>query len=144
MSLSEDAINISNQLEDLKLQNNRIEKNFPVKTKNISKLINNIQTDIVISSFSNQIFITISQNQKFNTWIQGYKQESTFSDEPCYTVETLLGNNQDQLLMIYARQLIENIGQSSNKTLLLSISIQDKSKDTFKIIMQTLFENKVW
>ncbi|KAM9955234.1 hypothetical protein ACTFIW_000734 [Dictyostelium discoideum] len=123
---------------------NSIEKNHPVKSKVLSKKINNVDTDIAISSFADAIFITISQNQKFNTWIRASKSDGILLDEPSYQIDTLLGNNQDVLFSIYARQLIENIGETSNKSLMLSISITDKSKDTFKQILSTIFENKVW
>ncbi|KAM9991742.1 hypothetical protein ACTFIZ_005131 [Dictyostelium cf. discoideum] len=134
---SYDAINNDN----LK---NSIEKNHPVKSKVLSKKINNVDTDIAISSFADAIFITISQNQKFNTWIRASKSDGILLDEPSYQIDTLLGNNQDVLFSIYARQLIENIGETSNKALMLSISITDKSKDTFKQILSTIFENKIW
>ncbi|EGC29855.1 hypothetical protein DICPUDRAFT_158520 [Dictyostelium purpureum] len=127
--------------DDLK---SNIEKNHPVKSKTVSKKINNIDTDIAISVFADTVFITISQNQKFNTWIKAYKSEGVLLDEPSYQVDVLLGSNQDTLLGIYARQLIENIGLSSRRQLLLSISITDKSKDSFKQILQTIFDNKIW
>ncbi|KAM9986411.1 hypothetical protein ACTFIY_010841 [Dictyostelium cf. discoideum] len=134
---SYDAINNDN----LK---NSIEKNHPIKSKVLSKKIKNVDTDIAISSFADAIFITISQNQKFNTWIRASKSDGILLDEPSYQIDTLLGNNQDVLFSIYARQLIENIGETSNKSLMLSISITDKTKDTFKQILSTIFENKIW
>ncbi|KAN0025686.1 hypothetical protein ACTFIU_010280 [Dictyostelium citrinum] len=121
-----------------------IEKNHPVKSKVLSKKINNIDTDIAISSFADAIFITISQNQKFNIWIRASKSDGILLNEPSYQIDTLLGSSQDVLFGIYARHLIESIGQTSNKTLMLSISITDKSKNTFKQIISTILDNKLW
>ncbi|KAK5576624.1 hypothetical protein RB653_007768 [Dictyostelium firmibasis] len=123
---------------------NSIEKSHPIKSKVISKKINNVDTDIAMSCFADTIFLTISQNQKFNTWIRASKSDGILLDEPSYQIDTLLGNNQDVLFSIYARQLIENIGETSNKSLMLSISVTDKSKDTFKQILSIIFENKIW
>eukprot|EP01132_Coremiostelium_polycephalum_P006148 gene6148-7658_t len=97
--------------------NNNIQQHHPIKTKS---------------------------NQKFGTWIKANKVEGTLSGEPCFNVETILGGNQDPLLFIYARQIIENIGETSNKSLLLSISVTDKSKSTFKSILETIFSIKLW
>ncbi|KAN0055692.1 hypothetical protein ACTA71_011575 [Dictyostelium dimigraforme] len=127
--------------ENLKIS---IEKNHPVKSKVLSKKINNVDTDIAMSSFADAIFITISQNQKFNTWIRASKSDGILLDEPSYQIDTLLGNNQDVIFGIYARQLIENIGETSNKSLMLSISVTDKSKNTFKQILATIYDNKIW
>ncbi|KAK5576647.1 hypothetical protein RB653_007791 [Dictyostelium firmibasis] len=76
--------------------------------------------------------------------IRASKSDGILLDEPSYQIDTLLGNNQDVLFSIYARQLIENIGETSNKSLMLSISVTDKSKDTFKQILSIIFENKIW
>ncbi|EGG23055.1 proteasome assembly chaperone 3 [Cavenderia fasciculata] len=118
---------------------------FPVKTKQLSVKINNVHTDISMSVFAGTVFITIAQTQRFSTWIKAIKQSEGFeSDEPCYHIESLLGGNQDQLVSIYARQLIENISQRSPNSLLLSISLTDKSKEAFKAILDVIFENRIW
>lgn len=42
---------------------------FPIKTKQISVKIKNIKTEIVLNSFTDYIFIIISQTNKFGTWV---------------------------------------------------------------------------
>ena len=58
-------------------------------------------------------------------------------------VETMMGKRDDPLLNIYARQIIERISLSSDKPLLLAISIKDECRDTetFQIILNKLYEN---
>ncbi|KAF2068509.1 hypothetical protein CYY_010163 [Polysphondylium violaceum] len=116
----------------------------PIKNVLFSLNINETKTDICLSSFSNMIFITISQNQKFNTWIKASQADGVILDEPCFNIDTLLGNNNEKLYTIYARQLIENISASSKKQLLLSISVTDKSKETFRAILSAIDQNKIW
>ncbi|EFA80956.1 proteasome assembly chaperone 3 [Heterostelium album PN500] len=136
-------------MSSLLIEENRVAVQLPtevpVKTRQLSVLIDDVHTDIVLSSFQNLIFVSISQTNKFSTWIKACKQMDGFAaEEACFEVVTLLGSNQDTLLTIYARQLIENISLSSNKDLLLSIALSNKSKETFKAILTLIFGHKVW
>ena len=51
-------------------------------------------------------------------------------------MNVLLGRRDDPLLVIYARQMIEAIGKSSSRPLLLSISLKERDPETFEKIME--------
>lgn len=68
----------------------------------------------------------------------------TISGEPNYTINTLIGKRDDPVLTIYARQVIELIGNTSSKPILLAVALVDDSKETLKAILEILAKNKVW
>eukprot|EP00026_Physarum_polycephalum_P022918 Phypoly_transcript_27432.p1 GENE.Phypoly_transcript_27432~~Phypoly_transcript_27432.p1 ORF type:complete len:136 (-),score=21.49 Phypoly_transcript_27432:3-410(-) len=119
---------------------------FPLQTRQIATTINNNHTEIVITPFSDHIFIIITQTQKIGTMFQAFKVsgDMTISGEPNYTISTLIGKRDDPVLTTYARQLIELVGNTSSKPILLGIALLDESKETFRTIMDIIEKNKMW
>lgn len=68
----------------------------------------------------------------------------TISGEPNYTISTLIGKRDSEILNVYARQIIELVGSASSKPVLLGIALVDESKSTFRTIMDILEKNKMW
>lgn len=68
----------------------------------------------------------------------------TISGDPNYSITTLIGKRDNAILNIYARQIIELVGTSSSKPVLLAVALVDESKSALKTILEILEKNKVW
>eukprot|EP01111_Echinosteliopsis_oligospora_P003667 TRINITY_DN15760_c0_g1_i1.p1 TRINITY_DN15760_c0_g1~~TRINITY_DN15760_c0_g1_i1.p1 ORF type:complete len:150 (+),score=16.58 TRINITY_DN15760_c0_g1_i1:18-467(+) len=132
-------------LEDT-LANSNDSKTFPLRTQHVALKVNDVHTEFIITPFSDHLFIAITQTEKLGTLFQAYKTsgEMTASGEPNYSVTTLLGKRDDDILNIYARQIIELVGEKTSKPLILALALQDSSKPTFRAIMEILSSNSVY
>jgi proteasome assembly chaperone 3 len=92
--------------------------------------------------YSDKVFIIISQIEKFGTFIQATADSSSYSTKKLYVLKTLMGKRDDDLLNMYARQLIEQVNTISEKPLLLAIALHDSGRDqeTFAIVLQTTMD----
>jgi len=68
-----------------------------------------------------------------------------------YEVSTILGKRNDAVLEALAMQLIQLIGETSNKPLMLSISLKPTANpngsiypDIFRAILKLVLENRIW
>lgn len=68
----------------------------------------------------------------------------TISGDPNYSISTLIGKRDNTILNIYARQIIELVGKTSSKPILLAVALVDESKTTFKTVMEIMENNKMW
>jgi hypothetical protein len=105
------------------------------------KLQDNI-TDILVTLFSDRIQVLISQKEgKIGTFLSCTHEFSQIDNSHTYHVETLLGNREDTLGNVYARQITERIvkmGDGVNcPPLLLGITLQTEksSHKEFQLIV---------
>eukprot|EP01137_Pigoraptor_chileana_P013317 Opistho-2@66682 len=120
---------------------------FPVNTVQFAAVVDGTHTDFVISSFSNRIFVAITQYEKLGTLIHASKDVKVdLETPPSYTVRTLLGKRDEPLLLVYARQLIEIISSATDKPLLLSIALKPETVTPAQMqaVLGLLKQNKVW
>lgn len=114
----------------------------------ISKDGKEIKTDIVCTTYSDRVFVIITQIKKFGTIISAWAENKDNQvNEKSYHSQTLLGKRDDPLLAVYARQVCESIvSTGSEKPLLLAISIRDDGRDVaiFKAVMEAIDEIKTW
>lgn len=90
----------------------------------------------------------------------------TVSGEPNYSIHTLIGKRDSPLLTVYVRQLIELVGTTSSKPIVVSLALindgddsgnnndddatnnnnnnNNSNKSTFQAIMEIIHKNKVW
>ena len=66
-----------------------------------------------------------------------------------YAVNTILGMRNDEVLEALALQLMQLIGETSNKPLLLSIALKPTearsiSPKVFRAILKLVLENRIW
>jgi len=68
------------------------------------------------------------------------------ASDKIYEVQSLLGKRDDVLLNVYARQIIERISATSDKPLLLALSLKPEGRDaeTFRDVLNKLFEIATW
>lgn len=95
--------------------------------------------------YSDRVFVVITQLSKFGTIMKAWaepKSEGGF----VFQVSTIMGKRDDPLLHIYARQILERLSTSSDKPLLLSLSLKPDCRDaeTFQEILNQLFQNNAW
>ena len=105
------------------------------------KLQDNI-TDILVTLFSDRIQILVSQKEgKIGTLLSCTHEFSQIDNSHTYHIETLLGNREDTLSNVYARQITERIvkiGDGVNcPPILLGITLQNvkSSHEEFQLIV---------
>eukprot|EP01112_Ceratiomyxa_fruticulosa_P007464 TRINITY_DN1940_c0_g1_i3.p1 TRINITY_DN1940_c0_g1~~TRINITY_DN1940_c0_g1_i3.p1 ORF type:complete len:150 (-),score=25.44 TRINITY_DN1940_c0_g1_i3:148-597(-) len=128
-------------------------KHHPVQSKLVAAKINGIHTEIVLNVYSDQIFVIITQNQKLGTLICANKVDGdlTPSGTPNYSMYTVLGKRDDTISEIYARQLVQFVGNTDkgSRPLLLAISLlpqkdENEWKSTFNAVMNLIADNRNW
>ncbi len=100
---------------------------------------------VCLIDYSDRVFVVITQINKFGTLINGWA-ESKSDGGKLYQVNTLMGRRDDPLLSIYARQILEKLSATSDKPLLLAISLspEGRSTETFQAVLNKLYENNTW
>lgn len=79
------------------------------------------------------------------------KKDVTLEDNAAYDVQTVLGKRNDPVLEALAMQLIQLIGETSSKPLMLSISLKPTSRpngsispEVFRAILKLVIDNRIW
>jgi len=103
-----------------------------------SFLIEKIQTDIIVQIFADRIVVFLSQLEgKIGTYLSTTIEESIIDGSTTFHISSLLGNRDDPLHNVYARQLAERIwkynksvngGLSSCPPILLGIALPKSGK----------------
>jgi proteasome assembly chaperone 3 len=91
------------------------------------------------------VFVVISQINKFGSMLKAWSEPKSEGGK-IYQVSNLMGKRDDPLLHIYARQIIERLTQTTEKELLLAISLKPECRDTeaFQMILNELFQHNAW
>ncbi len=104
-----------------------------------------IDDSFVNAEYSDRVFVVITQINKFGTMLSAWAEAKSDGGK-LYQVSTLMGKRDDPLLNIYARQIIERMAVSTDKPLLLSISLHPdgRSAAIFQSVLNRLFEINTW
>ena len=119
------------------------EKGFPLQNKIQVTSELGIVTDIVCTIYSDQYFVVISQNGKFGTMIKATAEyHNDNSAGVTFETTVLLGQREDTLAHLYARQIIEKLSTKSDKPVIVSISLipEGRTMETVKDVMSALFK----
>lgn len=107
-----------------------------------SKTLQDNITDILVTLFSDRIQILVSQKEgKIGTLLSCTHEFSQIDNSHTYHVETLLGNREDTLSNVYARQITERIVQIGDGVhcppVLLGITLKNvkSSHEEFQLIV---------
>eukprot|EP01095_Lingulamoeba_sp_RSL-Kostka_P017065 TRINITY_DN865_c1_g1_i2.p1 TRINITY_DN865_c1_g1~~TRINITY_DN865_c1_g1_i2.p1 ORF type:complete len:147 (-),score=35.21 TRINITY_DN865_c1_g1_i2:172-612(-) len=108
--------------------NENINKNIgshPVKVKQTNIIINEVTTDIVISYFTDKIFVVISQNKKLGTMVEAKTERAISGKETSFNINVILGKREDMRVNLTARRLIEKLSvlNGSNDSPANSVSL---------------------
>jgi hypothetical protein len=106
-----------------------------------TRTIQDPETELLVSTFADRIQILISQKSgKVGTMLSCSHEFSHIDNSHTYHIETLLGDRNDALNSVYARQIMERLvklGDGINcPPLLLGITLNGKSsQEDFKLIV---------
>eukprot|EP01087_Luapelamoeba_hula_P017879 TRINITY_DN5684_c0_g1_i1.p1 TRINITY_DN5684_c0_g1~~TRINITY_DN5684_c0_g1_i1.p1 ORF type:complete len:167 (+),score=44.90 TRINITY_DN5684_c0_g1_i1:23-502(+) len=110
----------------------------------IAAVINGHHTELVITPYSNVVFIIVTQLGKIGTLMQVNTDIAGVEagGDAHYSVNTLLGKRDDPVLTLYAQQLAAVVNTTSvTRSLLLGISIKDNSLPTLNEVVKLVKAN---
>eukprot|EP00808_Paulinella_micropora_P010397 g56923.t1 len=105
----------------------------PFETKQFAFELEGVKTEVVMTPFSDKIFIVITQDKKLGTMVLARSEDvlGGLTTDTTYSVQTLLGRRDDQGTLLLARQLIEDIAKSgARQSLLLALNLRKPAKAT--------------
>lgn len=113
---------------------------FP-PSKKIDFEVNGINTEILLQSYDDRVFILISQINKIGNLLNAWGEPKSDGNY-LYFVQNLIGRRDDPLLNIYARQLVERLFPLTKKPLVLGITLKEeaRSKEFFEAIINKVLE----
>eukprot|EP00038_Savillea_parva_P003405 m.125422 g.125422 ORF g.125422 m.125422 type:complete len:150 (-) comp11165_c0_seq3:2619-3068(-) len=117
-------------------------KKHPVTSKQCCVDLEGHVTDIVVSTYTNCIFIVATQYKKMGTmlWV-AQDEQGAQSALPTYTVKHLFGTKDDILLDVCGRQLIEIVAARTGgppRPLLVSLALKSPSKQTVRGVVDAV------
>ncbi|XP_021837914.1 uncharacterized protein [Spinacia oleracea] len=90
------------------------------------------------------IKVIVTQLGSMGTLLQARKEEGV-SVHPTFNVSVIFGKRDEPMLLVCARQLIENISAAgSSRSLVLSLGLKDHSMGTVKAVVFAVIENRMW
>eukprot|EP00611_Tribonema_gayanum_P022234 TRINITY_DN4421_c0_g1_i1.p1 TRINITY_DN4421_c0_g1~~TRINITY_DN4421_c0_g1_i1.p1 ORF type:complete len:116 (-),score=18.68 TRINITY_DN4421_c0_g1_i1:17-364(-) len=89
--------------------------------------LHGITTEIVVQSFSDRTMVNVTQLEKMGTMLLVTSEASGMGGRS-FNVKTLLGRRDDPLLVVYARQLAEQM--RLDHPLLLAIALKEEGRDS--------------
>mmetsp|Transcript_57483 Transcript_57483/g.132008 ORF Transcript_57483/g.132008 Transcript_57483/m.132008 type:complete len:130 (-) Transcript_57483:401-790(-) len=115
-----------------------------IRTRSAQATVCGVETNMLVTAYSNRFFVHISQNENFGTLIHSWRDNPVEGACSSFSTRVLLGRRDDETLEVYARTLIELISQRSSLPLLLSISMKEHSPEMFKGILRELDQIRLW
>lgn len=78
--------------------------------------------------------------------------QSSAGEKPAFQVEVLLGDREDPVARVAARQIIQDMSASTNRSLLLGVGLRRPPKEAsqaerlaaLRPVLETLFRHKTW
>ena len=114
---------------------------FP--TTNMTKVTNElgVVTTIILSSYQDRHFLLITQTGKFGSMLTSWSEDRLDGSSKLYKSHVLLGKRDDELLNVFAKEIMQIISPRSTLPLLLSIALDDengRNAETFKTILESV------
>ena len=105
-----------------------------------------VTTSITCSSYEDRHFIVITQTGKFGSLLTAWAEDRIDGLSKTYESHVLIGKRDDELLNVFAKQIMQHIAARSTKPLLLSSALDEAGRDsaTFKSIIDAVIANAVW
>ncbi|CAK4089902.1 unnamed protein product [Aphanomyces euteiches] len=101
------------------------------------EVINDIETTLIVSEFSDRIFIAVTQLGTFGTIIEATSKEN-LNGNPHIDISVRLGKRDDPLLLIYARQFLERFGIPRGKSIVAAVGLKDRTSETFEVVINAI------
>jgi hypothetical protein len=122
------------------------EENGTVKQVQTELIVGGSTLTIICSTYADRHFIVVTQIDKIGTLVTG-KAVAGIDGTVHYEVNILFGKRDDQLLLVYCRQIVEKIYKAgSSKPVLLAISLLEEghSVECFQAVLNKLDEIATW
>ena len=105
-----------------------------------------VVTNITSSSYADRHFVIITQTRKFGSLLTAWTEDRIDGLTKTCDSHVLLGKRDDELLNVFANQIMQRVAAHSSKPLLLSIALDEDGRDpeTFKAILEALFSIASW
>jgi protein involved in ribonucleotide reduction len=125
-------------------------------SSHVSILMNDIHTEIIMFSYSNNIHIIITQVGKPGTIISASSEEKLvkeLDEEKIFETKTIFGKKDNEIYDLLARRLIQSISTNSKKKLILNVALNKEfeqiyedegPKECLLPIIDLIEKNKVW
>ncbi|RHY47958.1 hypothetical protein DYB26_013553 [Aphanomyces astaci] len=103
----------------------------------IHEEINGVETTLIVSEFSDRIFVAVTQLGTFGTILEATSKEN-MNGNLHVDISVRLGKRDDPLLLVYARQFLEHFGIPRGKSIVAAVGLKDRSSATFEVVMASL------
>mmetsp|Transcript_3352 Transcript_3352/g.13393 ORF Transcript_3352/g.13393 Transcript_3352/m.13393 type:complete len:127 (-) Transcript_3352:756-1136(-) len=117
------------------------------KTRRNVVTVGEIPTEIVVQGFEDTIFVVITQMKKLGSMILSVP-ERVGTDSCLFESQVLFGRRDDPLLVLYARQLAEEISKQTtfDRKLLVCIALRDEGRtpQAFQEIINEVLSLSIW
>jgi len=108
------------------------------KTTQWSENISGVNTDFVVTTFAESLFVVITQTKRIATMVSACIDDADAGNK-IYSSKIIFGDRSKQYNAIYGRSLIELVNKQGVQSLVLGLSVAEGS-DTFNQIMGSLKE----
>uniref|UniRef100_UPI00398F012C proteasome assembly chaperone 3 n=1 Tax=Pristiophorus japonicus TaxID=55135 RepID=UPI00398F012C len=116
-----------------------------IRSKQAAEDVGGILTEVVCTTFSDHIFVVVTQYGKIGTLIS--VTPHSVADEiskPTFTTKILMGKD-EPLVHVYAKHLVTSVSvESGNKPVLLALALKDANVDSIKSIKQLIQSCRLW
>ena len=114
---------------------------FPATNSTKVTNAHGVVTTIVLSSYQDRHFLLITQTGKFGSLLTSWCEDRLDGSSKLYKSHVLLGKRDDELLNVFAKEIMQIISLRSTLPLLLSIALDDENgrdAETFKTILESV------
>ena len=103
-----------------------------------SCLLREVPTEIVRISYSNKVFLMVSQTGKMGTIINVDSPAETGDEGPTVEAKTLIGQRNDVAVDVYARRIFETVCAAEGVPLVLSLALLEYSPPNLTALIAEL------
>lgn len=97
----------------------------------------NPPTRLLISEYTNQVFLLLTQLNRMGTLVSAYVENPEDTRENyVYAVEVRFGDREDERAEALARALLERLSKTSFKPLLLSVALVSPLEEVFSEVVK--------
>lgn len=119
---------------------------FP-RTRRTLVSVDGVDTEVIAQLFEDCIFVAVSQLGKLGTVIT-VPAERANDGSRRYEPRVLLGRRDDPLLLLYARQIAEQVSKEAveDRTLMVTIALstEGRAPAIFQAVINAVIELRVW
>eukprot|EP00164_Ancoracysta_twista_P006385 GFYU01008879.1.p1 GENE.GFYU01008879.1~~GFYU01008879.1.p1 ORF type:complete len:121 (-),score=6.03 GFYU01008879.1:30-392(-) len=107
----------------------------PIPIKQLGADIEGVPTKFVLQSYSDRLFLIVTQFDKIGSMLEGSKAQSAQGNDT-YIVNTLLGDRAgDEFYSVLARRLTEAFTQTVELPILFGLALKTQTPQAFKEIV---------